>query len=74
MIALRRQRRGGQAPSSHAPRWPIQALSSSVQSLIVNLPARLDNEQENANAGQSYYGERDEKCFHDLRSKKYLKA
>jgi hypothetical protein len=34
--------------------------------LIVNLPARLNDEQENANAGHSGNGEHYKKCFHDL--------
>jgi hypothetical protein len=41
----------------------------SIHLLIVDLPARLNNEQENANASQSDYGERDKKCFHELSSK-----
>jgi hypothetical protein len=39
--------------------------------LIVDLPARFNDEQENANAGHSGNGERNKKGFHDLGSKKY---
>jgi len=40
--------------------------------LIVDLPARFNDEQENANASHSGYAEHNKKCFHDLGSKKYL--
>jgi hypothetical protein len=42
--------------------------------LIVDLPARFNDEQENANASQSGQGEHNKKCFHDLGSKKHPKA
>jgi hypothetical protein len=42
--------------------------------LIVNLPARFNDEQEKANAGQRHNGEADKKRFHELRSKKYRMA
>jgi hypothetical protein len=38
--------------------------------LIVDFPARFDDEQEKANAGHTGQGERYKKCFHDLGSKK----
>jgi hypothetical protein len=37
---------------------------------VVDLPARFNDEQENANAGHSRNGERNKKGFHDLGSKK----
>jgi len=41
--------------------------------LIVDLPARFNDEQENANAGHSGNGEHYKKCFHDLALQKISK-
>jgi hypothetical protein len=56
-----------------APDWTRHQLLKEISAptiLIVDLPTRLDNKQENDNASHSHHGKRYKKCFHDLRSKK----
>ena len=50
--------------------WLASALKWSAHSLIVNLPARFNDEQEDANASQSCQGERYKKSFHERSSRK----
>jgi hypothetical protein len=62
-----------QGHQARAPQGGVSELEFNIL-LIVDLPARFNDEQENANAGHRGQAEHNKKCFHDLGSKKYLKA